>query len=318
MDIQEHIAVVIPCYKVTEHIEKVIASIPSYVTSIYVVDDKCPDDSGEHVRRLVKDPRVNILKHDTNQGVGGAVVTGYKQALRDNVDIVVKIDGDGQMDPDLIPRFITPLIDGKADYTKGNRFYQIEDVIDMPFIRVLGNSMLSFLTKLSSGYWSLFDPTNGYTAIHKKALEALPFDKLSKNYFFESDMLFRLNTIRAVVSDIPMKAKYEEETSHLKITKILLPFLSGHVKNFTKRVFYNYFLRDFSLASIELLLGLPMLVFGIIFGVYQWVSSLSTGIEASAGTVMLSALPIIIGMQFLLSFLQYDIYSTPREPLKNK
>ena len=318
MNAEEHIAVVIPCYKVTDHIEKVIASIPACVKSIYVIDDSCPDGSGDHVRKTVKDQRVIILKHEVNQGVGGAVVTGYKKALEDKVDIVVKIDGDGQMNPELIPDFIAPIIDGRADYTKGNRFYRVEDVVDMPFMRVFGNSMLSFLTKLSSGYWSLFDPTNGYTAIHRKALGALPLDKLSKNYFFESDMLFRLNTIRAVVYDLPMKAIYEDETSNLKISKILFPFLRGHIKNFSKRVFYNYFLRDFSLASIELLLGVPLLIFGIVFGVVQWFSSLSSGVEASAGTVMLSALPIILGMQFILSFLQYDIYATPREPLKKK
>lgn len=318
MDTQTCIAVVIPCFKVTDHIEDVIASIPSCVSYIYVVDDSCPEGSGAHVEKAVKDPRVSVLKHDVNQGVGGAVVTGYKQALKNNVDIVVKIDGDGQMNPALIPDFLAPIIEGRADYTKGNRFYRVEDVVGMPFMRVFGNSMLSFLTKLSSGYWPIFDPTNGYTAIHRKALNALPLDKLSKNYFFESDMLFRLNTIRAVVYDVPMKAVYEDETSNLKIRKILFPFLKGHIKNLSKRVFYNYFLRDFSLASIEMLLGLPLLVFGVVFGVFQWLSSLSSGTEASAGTVMLSALPIIIGMQFILSFLHYDIYATPREPLKKK
>lgn len=315
-DLKAHkIAVVVPCYRVKAHIENVIASMPDFIWKIYCIDDACPDGSGDYIRKNVKDKRVEILTHNTNQGVGGAVMTGYGQALRDGADIIVKIDGDGQMDPALIGSFIRPILDGSCDYAKGNRFYRIEDVMAMPGVRLFGNAVLSFVTKLSSGYWNLFDPTNGYTAIHAGVLSELPLEKVNKRYFFESDMLFRLNTLHAVVQDIPMRAVYGPEDSNLKIGGILLPFLAGHSRNFLKRIVYNYALRDFNIASIELLLGIVLFVFGLVFGVTQWSWSAAAGTEASAGTVMLSALPVITGLQLLLSFLQYDIHATPRIPI---
>ena len=283
---------------------------------IYCVDDACPDESGKFIMAECKDKRVKTLFHETNQGVGGAVITGYKQALEDGADVIVKIDGDGQMDPALIDAFVDPIITGACDYTKGNRFYNVEDVKTMPAMRLLGNAALSFMTKLSSGYWNVFDPTNGYTALRVDVLKVLPLEKLNKRYFFESDILFRLNVLRAVVRDVPMRAVYAEEESNLKISRILLPFLGGHMRNFTKRIFYNYFLRDFSIASIELLLGIVLLPFGLIFGSFQWSHSDALGIPASAGTVMLSALPVIIGVQFILSFLHYDIAAVPQNRVK--
>ncbi len=299
-----------------KHIEHVLDAIPSVVSRIYCVDDACPDHSGDYIAQLMqKYPRVRVLKRDHNGGVGAAVMTGYQQALEDGAEIIVKIDGDGQMNPSLIPNFINPILSGQCDYTKGNRFYYIEDVLDMPFIRILGNAVLSFITKLSAGYWTVFDPTNGYTAIHRNVLSLLPFEKIAKRYFFESDMLFRLNLVRAVVQDIPMRAIYGDEVSHLHVSKILFPFLKGHVRNFIKRIIYNYFLRDFHIASVQLFLGIFLLLFGVTFGIDQWLGSIETNKMASAGTVMISALPIIIGIQFLVSFLHFDIQSVPRFPI---
>lgn len=307
-----HIAVVIPCYKVKAHIKAVIAAIPPHIQSIICVDDACPEESGAYIKRYIKDKRVTVLTHASNKGVGGAMITGYKHAADNGADIIVKIDGDGQMDPALISHFTAPIIAGQADYTKGNRFYRVEDVKTMPAIRLIGNAVLSFMTKLSSGYWTIFDPTNGYTAIRAAMIKDLPLDKLSPRYFFESDMLFRLNTLRAVVQDIPMRATYADEESNLNIKKIIVPFLWGHSKNLLKRLFYNYILRDFSIASIELVLGPALLIWGIAFGLGEWAESEATGQIASAGTVMISALPIIIGSQLTLSFLHYDIQSIPR------
>lgn len=312
------IAVVIPCYHVKAHIKNVVKAIPDFVWKIYCVDDACPDKSGDFIDNTIEDKRLHLLKHDTNQGVGGAMITGYKKAIEDGAEIVVKIDGDGQMDPDLIKDFVMPILSGSCDYTKGNRFYNIEDVKAMPTIRLFGNAILSFMTKLSSGYWDIFDPTNGYTAISAEALKTLPLDKIERRYFFESDMLFRLNTIRKVVYDIPMKATYGDEKSSLKISKIVWPFMIKHIRNFFKRIFYNYFLRDFSIASIELVLGSILLLFGTFFGVSNWLESISLKTTASAGTVMISALPIIIGIQLLLSFLQYDINSVPKTKILKK
>lgn len=312
--LEEKIAVVIPSYKVTNHILSVVESIGPEVSRIYVVDDCCPDKSGDFVSQNCTDPRVRVLRNAENQGVGGAVMAGYKAAISDGMDIIVKIDGDGQMDPTLLPKFVMPIISGTADYTKGNRFFDLEEIKAMPKMRLFGNAALSFMTKLSSGYWELFDPTNGFTAIHADVAKHLPFDKISRRYFFETDVLFRLNTLRAVVVDIPMDAKYGDEVSNLKISKIVGEFFAKHVRNFTKRVFYNYYLRDMSLASIELPIGILMLVGGTIFGLSHWAQSASSDIPTTAGTVMLSALPVIIGIQFILAFLGYDIASTPKRP----
>lgn len=307
-----YIAVVIPCYKVTHHILDVIAGITSEVHSIYVVDDACPEGSGKLVSVNVSDPRVQVIFHPENQGVGGAVMTGYQAAISDGADVIVKIDGDAQMDSSLIPDFVLPIITGEADYAKGNRFYDLEEIHTMPKIRLYGNAMLSLMSKLSTGYWDLFDPTNGFTAIHAKVARHLPFAKISKRYFFESDMLFRLNTLRAVVVDIPMSAKYGDEVSNLKISKIIGEFLLKHFRNFFKRIFYNYYLRDMSLASIELPLGFLLLLFGIGYGSYHWYESANLSTATPAGTVMLAALPILMGMQLILAFLGSDISSVPR------
>jgi glycosyltransferase involved in cell wall biosynthesis len=309
------IAVVIPTYKARNHILSVIDEIGPEVNRIYVIDDCCPDSTGDYVERICKDSRVLVIKHAANQGVGGAVMTGYKAAIKDGMDILVKIDSDGQMDPSLILDFATPIINGEADYTKGNRFFDLEKIRSMPKMRLFGNAILSLMCKLSSGYWNLFDPTNGYTAIHADVARHLSFNKISRRYFFETDMLFRLNTLRAVVVDVPMDARYGDEVSNLKISKVIGEFFAKHIRNFSKRIFYNYYLRDMSLASIELPFGLTFLSFGLIYGGYQWARSAQAGISTPAGTVMLSALPILAGIQFLLGFIGYDVASVPIRPV---
>jgi dolichol-phosphate mannosyltransferase len=278
----------------------------------------CPPWCGKLVAGAVVDERLRVLYHAENQGVGGAVMTGYRAAIDDGAEIIVKVDGDGQMDASLIPHFVEPILAGEADYAKGNRFYDLEEIRNMPTLRLFGNAVLSLMTKLSSGYWNLFDPTNGYTAIHSDVAKHLPFDKIGRRYFFETDMLFRLNTLRAVVVDVPMDAKYGDEISNLKISKIVGEFLFKHMRNFFKRIFYNYYLRDISLASIELPLGALMLLFGIVFGSYHWSDSAHTGVQTPAGTVMLAAMPILMGLQLVLAFIGYDIASIPKRPLHRK
>jgi dolichol-phosphate mannosyltransferase len=306
------IAVVIPAYRVKKHILSVIGQIGAEVDRIYVIDDKCPEETGKFVQAQVTDPRVSVQFNEHNLGVGGAVMAGYRCALAEGIDIVIKIDGDEQMDPALVPRVIQPIIEGRADYSKGNRFFNLAQIRKMPALRLFGNAVLSFLNKLSSGYWDIFDPTNGYTAIHTDILRELPLDKISNRYFFESDMLFRLNLQKAVVVDIPMDAKYGDEVSNLKISRVAGEFLLKHFRNFGKRIFYNYYLRDMSLASLELPLGLALFVFGTVFGVTQWITSASNHVATPAGTVMLSALPTLMGLQLILAFLAFDIGSVPR------
>jgi glycosyltransferase involved in cell wall biosynthesis len=292
----------------------VLERIGPEVDVIYVVDDRCPEETGRFVEKEARDPRIRVLFHAHNQGVGGAVLTGIAAALKDGIGVVVKIDGDGQMDPTLLPRFVSPIAEGKTDVTKGNRFYDPDNVRSMPAVRLFGNAVLSFLTKLSSGYWDIFDPTNGYVAWDSRLLAILPWDKLDKRYFFESDLLFRVGLLRAKVLDIPMMAIYADEKSNLKIGRVVLPFLWRNLHNFGKRLVYNYFLRDFNVASLEILFGVILILFGSIFGIVHW------GIDkpATAGTVMITALPLLTGVILLISFVNFDAQQVPREPISSR
>lgn len=309
------IAVVIPCYRVKRHIVTLLQSIGPEVHQIYLVDDACPEQSGHYALHHVNDPRLKVLKNTQNLGVGGAVMRGYEQALLEQATVIVKLDGDGQMNPAYIPQLIRPILDGHADYTKGNRFFDLEGLHRMPKVRLLGNAMLSFFSKLSSGYWDIFDPTNGFTAIHAAVARFLPFHKISRRYFFESDMLFRLNTLRAVVLDVPMKAYYADEQSYLKISHILGEFFFKHLRNLVKRIFYNYYLRNMSIASLELPFGLGLSLFGLCFGFSNWITHTQTHTATPTGTIMITMLSMLMGLQLLLAFLSYDMQVDHRYPL---
>ncbi len=311
-------AVVIPCHRVTAFIADVIAAVGPSVELIYVVDDCCPDGSGDFVAKHVNDNRVRILRHAVNRGVGAAVVTGYQQALSDGMEIIIKVDGDGQMDPALIPLFRSPIVAGEADYSKGNRFFSATAVRKMPKLRLIGNAGLSFMTKFSSGYWSIFDPTNGYTAIHARALSAIDLQTLSERYFFETDLLIRLADIRAVVVDVPMRAVYGEEISGLRISAVLGEFIRKHFRATIRRFTYLYLMRDFNIASLNFICGAVLMVFGVVFGGVEWIRSIRTGVPATTGTVMLSVLPIIAGLQMILFFLGYDITAEPKKPVQKQ
>lgn len=314
---QSTIAVVIPCFRVRQHILSVIENIGPEVSTIIVVDDCCTENTGEYVRDRCNDSRVEVVQHSQNTGVGGATLSGMQRAFDSGCDFVVKMDGDDQMDPKYILAMATILRGKQADFVKGNRFYNLEDLRSMPFTRLCGNAVLSFFAKLSTGYYNIFDPTNGYIAINREAFQSLQTQKLSRRYFFETDLLFRLYLARAVVRDLPMKAKYGDEISNLKISSILLPFLAGHIRNFSKRLFYCYVLRDFSVTSVYLLSGGPLVIFGLIYGTYEWHKNDNLGIATPAGTVALAGLPIIIGFNLLLSFLTLDVGNIPQSSLKN-
>jgi len=309
------IAVVVPCYRVASVVVDLLEHIGPEVGWIFAVDDACPEHSGDVIERDCRDVRVHVLRHEKNMGVGGAVLTGYQSALATAAEAVVKLDGDGQMDPTLIPKLCEPLLRGRADYVKGNRFFRVRHAAGMPAVRLFGNAVLSFLTKMSSGYWQLFDPTNGFTAIHSALLAELDYERIAKRYFFESDLLYHLNQLRAVVVEMPMRASYEGEPSSLRPMRMIGPFLRGNFRNGAKRVFYSYFLRGFSVASLELLIGLCLFLFGLVFGGWHWWLSKVHGLAATPGTVMLAALPLILGTQFLLSWLGFDIASEPRHPV---
>jgi glycosyltransferase involved in cell wall biosynthesis len=309
------VAVVIPCYRVKAHVEAVIAAVGPEVERIYCVDDACPDRSGDWIEQAGFGDRVIVLRNPKNMGVGGAVMAGYRQAISDGMDVMVKIDGDGQMDPALIPGFVAPIAMGEADYTKGNRFWDLTHIRRMPMLRRLGNLGLSFLAKLSSGYWNTFDPTNGYTAIHAKVAAHLPLHSVSNRYFFETDLLFRLNVLRAKVIDVPMDALYGDEQSNLRISRVIPEFAAKHLRNFVKRVAYCYFLRDLSIASLELVVGVALTAFALLFGGYHWLYALATLEPTPVGTIMVATVAAISGVQFLLAFIGYDIASVPARAL---
>lgn len=314
-----NIAVVIPCYRVSQHLLNVVTAIPDCVTSIYCVNDGCPDNSTQVIKQhMAIDNRLKVVMRATNGGVGAAVISGYLEALKDEADIVIKIDGDGQMDPAIIPLFVAEIQEGRADYVKGNRFFSIKNVKSMPLSRKIGNMGLSFFTKLSTGYWQLFDPTNGFTAIHANILKALPLTDIEHRYFFESDMLFQLGLLRARIVEVPMQAVYGEEESHLSEIDALCHFPIKHGRNFFKRMFYDYFLRNFNIASVELIFGLLFVSFGVVFGVSAWIDTAQTNQSATAGTVMLASLPTIVGIQFLLNFIGYDMAREPDQVVHNR
>ena len=316
------IAAVVPAYRCSRQIEAVVRRIGPEVADIVVVDDACPEGTGRRVEALIgADPafdRVVVLRQEKNTGVGGAALRGMTHARKNGADILVKIDGDGQMAPELLPRFVSPIVAGAADYAKGNRFHAYRLLREMPLPRLVGNGVLSFITKASSGYWNVFDPTNGYVAIAGAVFDELPVARLERRYFFETDLLCELGLLRAAVTDIPMRASYGDETSGLSPIRHILPFFRRHLARLLRRVFYGYFLRDFSVGSLYLLTGLPLLGFGVVFGTRRWIEVQAADITATAGTVMLAALPVILGVVLLLNFVSVDVLMTPREPIHPK
>ncbi len=310
-----HICVVIPLYKARDKIASVLYSLPEFVRMIVVVDDCSPDDSYE-CARAVGDKRVHFVRHERNQGVGGAVLSGYQKAVELGAEIIVKMDSDGQMDPAYIIPLIAPILMGQADYTKGNRFLHAKELKSMPLIRRVGNAGLSFLTKAASGYWNIFDPTNGYTAIHASIIPSLDTNKLHRRYFFESSMLIELGMLRAVTRDVYIPARYQDEVSSLVEWKPLFEFPPRLFVGFLRRLMTQYFIRDFSVFSALFLFGMILTIFGISFGLYHWYLSISTGNIASTGTVMVAVLPFILGSQLLIQAMSVDIQNIPQEPIQ--
>jgi glycosyltransferase involved in cell wall biosynthesis len=320
------IVCVIPAYNEEKFIASVISKVPDFIKYIIVVNDASSDGTAEAVLRH-GDPRVILIDHQVNKGVGGAMVSGYRKALEMGADIVVKLDGDGQMAPGNISRLIAPLQQGRADYAKGVRFRDVDVIRRMPLVRLIGNLGLSFLTKLASGYWNVFDPTNGFTAIDRAALELINLDQISRDYFYESDMLIRLYTIEAVVVDVPMPARYGDEVSHLNPLKVFFTFPGRLLRAFCRRVLWQYFILDFTALSAFLLGGVLLLAFGFCFGVHAWVAfnfppadgTASKVVQgAPTGTIMLAVIPIILGFQLLLQTIVLDTQRIPQVPLSQK
>ena len=308
-----HVAIVIPAFRVESCIADVISRVPSFVQTIVAVDDHSPDDTGQLLDQLARtDRRLVVIHHEHNQGVGGATKSGYCEALRRGADVVVKMDGDGQMNPDYVERLIALIVAGQAEYTKGNRFHDWSYVSAMPLARRVGNLALSFLIKIASGYWNIFDPTNGFTAISAKTLRELNLERLEQRYLFESSMLVELYTLNVRIKQVPMPAVYNDAPSSLSLRKSLVEFSIYLLRAVLRRFIHRYIWQDFTAVSMFVVLGLLGVVFGIIFGAYHWIRSIQTKHPVTRGTVILGAVPVILGFQLLLQAVVLDIQNTPK------
>lgn len=306
------IAVVAPAYNEANLINRVIGTIPEFVDHIIVVDDCSRDDTFAVAQAQERGGRVSVLRTLRNGGVGCATILGYGKALESSAQIIVKMDGDGQMPPEYLPALLDAIIEGSYDYAKGNRFLASESLRAMPRHRIFGNIVMTFMTKLASGYWHIFDPQNGYTAITADALRSLDLGEIHPRYFFENDMLVHLNLRGARVKDVAMPARYGDELSNLNPLRVGVTFPLLSLRRFAKRIYQNYVLRDFSPIALFLLLGAALFGWGFLFGAYLWIKSIITVQPTPTGTIMLAVLPLILGFQLLLQAIVLDIQETPK------
>jgi dolichol-phosphate mannosyltransferase len=314
-DASPRVAVVIPALNVEAWIGDVLAGIPAWVALIVVVDDGSSDGTPEVIRQhAARDPRIAVERHPRRLGVTAAMVSGIRIALRREADVVVKMDGDGQMDPAYLPSLLRPIFLGQADCTKGNRFHYSGNLRAMPRLRQAGNLALSFLAKAAVGYWNIFDPTNGYVAVRAELLRSISLQSIRGYYFFETALLAELYLLGAVVKDIPMPAIYRGEPSHLRVGRVLWEYPWRLLGIWLRRVGYHYFLLDFSLVSLYLVAGLILLLGGLGYGGASWWYFARSGVGAPTGTVVLPAMMIILGVQLLLAAMAGDVQAVPREP----
>jgi glycosyltransferase involved in cell wall biosynthesis len=303
------ISVVVPAHNEQALIGKTIATMPDFVDHIVVVDD-CSSDDTSAAAAAVGDPRVTILRHEVNQGVGGAILSGHQRALEIGGDINVVMAGDAQMDPDYLPSLLDPIVDEGYGFTKANRFFSMESFATMPRHRIFGNVVLSFMTKLASGYWHLFDPQNGYTAIRQDVLQRLRLDKIARGYNFENDLLINLCILSVRARDVPIPAVYGMEISGIKLHRVI-PRLSGSLfKGFWKRIWMKYVLWSFSPIALLLFTAIFLMLFGTGIGIFVLVNTLGPK-TASVGTVLLSVGPLMTGIYMLIQALVLDIEETP-------
>ncbi len=307
------LAVIVPCYNVEGQVEEVIRSLPAWVSHVIAVNDASTDGTAKTLERLAAEiPRLHVLGHPANRGVGGAMVTGYREALRTGADMIVKVDGDGQMDVTGLPDLLRPLLEGRADYSKGNRFRHVRDLDRMPKMRLLGNIALTFMTKIASGYWHIFDAQNGYLAITREALESIPLEKIDNSYAFENSMLSLLNIENHPVVDVPMPAIYADEVSSMSLAKVVFSFPPKLLRMFLRRLLLKYLLYDVSPISLYMLSGSVFLAFGILFGGFHWWRSIQTQVAAPTGTVVLALLTFLMGFILFLQAANLDIINSPR------
>ncbi|MBN1384075.1 MAG: glycosyltransferase [Elusimicrobia bacterium] len=305
---EKSIALVIPARNEEKLILQTLRSVPEFVDRIYVIDDGSRDDTGKYVSDH-PDKRVALFTHPKSRGPGAAIITGYKKAIEENFDVVVVCGGDNQMPLDQMTDLIDPVIDGKADYAKGNRFMEGgQKLSDMPWNRVLGNTIISILTKIASGYYKIFDVVDGYTAINKKALRAIDWDRAWKKYGYPMDFLVRMNIYKFRVMDIPRRTIYLEGARQSQIKGFsyavwVSPML---LKNFFYRLYKRYLIGDFHPLIFMYIAGLILMLLGLFVGIVIIIGKLS-GVMPTGATAILSALLLIFGGQLFLFGMLFDM-----------
>jgi glycosyltransferase involved in cell wall biosynthesis len=299
------IGVVVPAYNEESLIEETINGIPKYVERIYIVDDCSKDKTPEIVARM-KDPRIVSIRHEKNRGVGAAIITGYKQALKENMDIVAVMAGDNQMDPDQLPGLIMPIIDGKADYTKGNRLISKDFRSGMSKWRFTGNAVLTLITKIACGYWHIMDPQNGYTAISRNALEIMDLDSIFPFYGYCNDMLIKLNTFEMRVMDVVMPARYGREKSKIRYSSYIRKVSPMIFRGFLWRLKTKYIVLDFHPLVFFYASSMVLLPFGVLFGMWILYQKWNL-IPVSTNFPLLDVFVLIMGVQFLLFAMLFDM-----------
>jgi glycosyltransferase involved in cell wall biosynthesis len=301
------ISVVIPAYNEEKLIGPTLESIPEYVDKIYAIDDGSIDMTFDIIQEISKkQPNVIPLKHEKNGGVGAATISGYKQSLEDQMDITVVMGGDNQMDSKYIPDLIKPIIEGRADYTKGNRLLTKGYTKGMSDLRLFGNSILTLLTKVSSGYWNIMDPQNGYTAVSREVLEAIDLDSIYTKYGYCNDILVKLNVFGFRVLDISIPARYGNEKSKIRYRNYILKVSWLLMNNFFWRLKTKYIILSLNPIPFFYIFGIILTPVGIALGIFSLYYKLTTqgGLFVRG---VLSLLIFIIGIQFLLFAMLFDI-----------
>src|SRR5271157_330532 len=299
------IGVVVPAYNEERLIRQTIEGIPAYMDRIYVVDD-CSKDNTPGVIDSLKDPRVVNIRHEVNKGVGAAIITGYKKGLEEEMDIIAVMAGDNQMDPEQLPRLLMPIIEGKADYTKGNRLLSKDMRKGMSNWRSLGNLMLTMITKIGSGYWHISDPQNGYTAISRQALESMDLGMVYTYYGYCNDLLIKLNAFGMRTVDVVMPARYGDEKSKIKYSRFIMKVAPMIFRGFLWRLKTKYVVLDFNTLVLFYFASMVMIPVGVILGILMLLQGLMG--RAVPSSLALSTLVITLwGVQFLLFAMMLDV-----------
>jgi glycosyltransferase involved in cell wall biosynthesis len=304
----KRVAVVVPAHDEERLIEATLGGIPAFVDRIVVVDDGSRDGTAEHAHAF-GDPRVEVVVHDRNRGVGAAIVTGYKRALEDGADVVCVMAADNQMDASDLSTLVLPVARGELDYAKANRLVTGQAWEQIPHLRYLGNAVLSLLTKIASGYWHVADSQSGYTAIGRSMLEQLDLNRVYTGYGFPNDLLVHLNVWNARVRDFPSRPVYGVgERSGIRYHRVVPRISLLLLKGFFWRLREKYVIRDFHPLVFFYALGLLFTLAGVALGAVELGYRIA-GNAVSVGTVVLVALLLVSGSQFTLFAMWFDMES---------